>query len=453
MTPRAPHGPSPHSPSPRSLEVFVAGAHAGELRLSPEGALSFAYDSSYQGPDLSVALPVSRQVFTGKTVHAWFDNLLPDSPQVRQGMAAEAGTSTGTFPLLSYFGLDLPGAVQTVAPDNLGALLDRPLGYIQIAPSDIAQRLCEIVASESESRARSWARSEERWSLGGMQTKIALREFNGHWYECTGASASNVIVKPGVWGLSHQALAECVTMNLAARCGLPVAATRLTSFDGVDALVSQRYDRFTSPTSGLVTRIHQEDLCQATGTMPSCKYAADGGPSAPEIMELLAPAQDRSRARFIDALLFNYLTASTDAHAKNYSVLHPRGSEFALAPLYDLASAAPYLTRGKTYRLAMSIGGENRVGWLRRSSLERFARANRCDLQALIDRTEELAEAVKGNVEGALNEQRAQAGIDEVACALVPRITALCNAAMRNIRADHAHFEPVDIARYGRAIG
>lgn len=436
----------------RHLEVFVAGAHAGELRLSPEGVLSFAYDSSYGGPDLSLKLPVSNQEYSGRMVHAWFDNLLPDNPQVRQGMAVEAGTSTGLFPLLSYFGLELPGAVQTVAPDNLDALIGRSGGYVQVTPTAIGQHLIDIVSAEDENRARSWARSEEHWSLGGMQTKVALREFKGRWYECTEESASNVIVKPGAWGLSHQALVECITMNLAERCGLPAAAARLTSFDGIEALVVRRYDRFTSSDSGAVTRIHQEDFCQATGTVAECKYAADGGPSAPEILALLESTRDNSRRRFIDALLFNYLTASTDAHAKNYSLLHPRGNEFILAPLYDLASAAPYLKHGKTYRLAMAIGGENRVGWLRQSSLERFAQANHCDFQALRNRTEELAEAVKGNLEDVINEQQNQKDIDEVASVLVPRITALCNATQRNIHAGQNHFKPVDITRYGRTI-
>ncbi len=434
------------------LEVFIAGTHAGELRISPEGALSFAYDPSYVGPDLSLILPFSTQEYSGREVHAWFDNLLPDNSQVRQGMAIESGTSTGLFPLLSYFGLELPGAVQIVAPNNLDALLTQTEGYVQISPETIGERLINIISAENENRARSWAHSEERWSLGGMQTKIAFREFEGRWYECTGKSASNVIIKPGAWGMPRQALIECITMNLAERCGLPAATTQLMSFADMDALVVQRYDRFTSPESGLVSRIHQEDFCQATGTVAECKYAADGGPSALEIMALLESAQDNSRKRFVDAILFNYLTASTDAHAKNYSLLHLRDSEFVLAPLYDLASAAPYLKRGKTYRLAMAIGGENRLGWLRRSSLEKFAKTNHCDIETLLDRTEELAETIKDNLEDVINEQQQQDGVDEVASTLIPRITALCNAAQRNIRSDASHFKPIDITRYGHTI-
>lgn len=434
----------------RHLEVFVAGKHAGELRMSPQGALSFIYDSSYDGPDLSVALPFSSVPHSGKTVYAWFDNLLPDDPQVRLGMAAEAKSSTGLFPLLQHFGLDLPGAVQAVAPDNLASLYQREEGYVQLTRSQVAERLARIAAAEDEHRARAWAQSDEHWSLGGMQTKLALREWDGRWHECLGASASNVIVKPGAWGLHQQALVECVTMDLARRCGLPSASVKIESFDGMPALVAQRYDRFTSPDTGAITRIHQEDFCQATGTVSTCKYAADGGPSALDLMEILNAAEGNSRGRFVDALLFNYLTASTDAHAKNYSILHPEGRRFLLAPLYDLASAAPYLKKGKTYHLAMSVGGENRLGWLRKSTLSRFAQANDLELPALTTRIDELAEAIKQNLETSLNAYSQCEGIDELAETLIPRLTALCTATQRNISCESAHFKPVDITRFGR---
>ncbi|MFC7332466.1 HipA N-terminal domain-containing protein [Rhodocista pekingensis] len=53
----------------------------------------------------------------------------------------------------------------------------------------------------------------------------------------------------------------------------------------------------------------------------------------------------------------NWLIAGTDAHAKNYSLLHGRGGQVRLAPLYDLASALPYgsLDR-RRLKSAMRIG-------------------------------------------------------------------------------------------------
>ncbi|MEC4176932.1 HipA domain-containing protein [Adlercreutzia sp. R7] len=437
------------SATEKHLEVFLADSHAGQLIMSRHGELSFVYDSTYRGPDLSLAMPFSTEEYRGKRVLAWFDNLLPDNTQVRQGMADEAGSSTGVFPLLARFGLDLPGAVQVVDPDELPSLLGLPRAYVQLTPEQVGERLCKLVEDEDRQRARAWTQSEEHWSLGGMQSKIALRRFNDSWYECVGASASNIIVKPGAWGLEGQAIVEFITMRLAKRCGLPCASVALTKFGAMDAIVIDRYDRYTAPDSGNVTRIHQEDLCQATGTMPGGKYAADGGPSSIELIELLKGTEGNSLGRFIDALLFNYLTASTDAHAKNYSLLHPAQGRSLLAPLYDVASAAPFMKKGKTYRLAMSIGGENRVGWLRKSSIERFAATHSLDVASLANRTEELATLARKNLPLAVEDAGPQKGIERIAETLIPRIDALCSAAQRNIRTDSKHFKPVDITRFG----
>ena len=70
------------------------------------------------------------------------------------------------------------------------------------------------------------------------------------------------------------------------------------------------------------------------------------------------PPPPRMRcARFADALIWNWLIAGTDAHAKNYSLLLA-GGQVRLAPLYDIASALPYGTHERKLRFAMKIGGD-----------------------------------------------------------------------------------------------
>ena len=431
----------------KSLDVLIAGTFAGRLIMSGDGELTFSYHPAYQGPDLSVGIPVSSDDYVGRRVLAWFDNLLPDNPQVRRGMAAEAGTSTGVFPLLARFGLDLPGAIQVVAPDETHPS-EREGGYVLLTDRAIGARLRRLADDDARHRARSWTTRDEHWSLGGMQAKLALRRHEGRWYECTGSGASNTIVKPGAAGLDNQALVEYATMRLAAACGLPTASVSLENFDGAEAIAIERYDRFTSPESGQVTRIHQEDLCQALATPSSKKYTTDGGPSSVQARELMRGAEGNSTGRFVDALLFNCLTASTDAHAKNYSLLHPAQGRYLLAPLYDVASAAPFMKKGKTYHLAMSIGGENRVGWLRKSSLERFAKIHGLDAGALIDRTDEIADAVVANIDAVLGELPHRDGIDRLTEVLRLRLLALCRATQRNIRVESTHFEAIDITRY-----
>jgi len=130
------------------------------------------------------------------------------------------------------------------------------------------------------------------------------------------------------------------------------------------AIIIERFDR--ASVAGEVRRIHQEDLCQALGVSPLRKYEADGGPGAEELFRVIEEHgsdayQDLERAT--DALLFSWLTAGTDAHAKNYSLLLGPDGLARLSPLYDLATAAPYPLQipPQGMKLAMRIGGEYQV--------------------------------------------------------------------------------------------
>jgi len=122
----------------------------------------------------------------------------------------------------------------------------------------------------------------------------------------------------------------------------------------------ERYDRRFARRD--VVRVHQEDICQALSVPPSGKYQHDGGPGPRNVAALLRRLMPRGPAYaatwgFADALIWNWLIAGTDAHAKNYSILLA-GNDIRLAPLYDISSALPYGVHEKKLRLAMKIGGD-----------------------------------------------------------------------------------------------
>ena len=57
------------------------------------------------------------------------------------------------------------------------------------------------------------------------------------------------------------------------------------------------------------------------------------------------------------ALALNWAIAGTDAHAKNYSILHAPGGFLRLAPFYDLASYLPYSDpNSRKIKMAMKYG-------------------------------------------------------------------------------------------------
>lgn len=95
--------------------------------------------------------------------------------------------------------------------------------------------------------------------------------------------------------------------------------------------------------------------------------------------------------RFAEALVWNWLIAGTDAHAKNYSVLLA-GGQVRLAPLYDIASALPY-AHERDVRMAMKLGGENRLHVQRPSSWTTRAAELGIDADDLRERAARLATA------------------------------------------------------------
>jgi serine/threonine-protein kinase HipA len=166
-----------------------------------------------------------------------------------------------------------------------------------------------------------------------------------------------------VAGFDNHDLNEHLCLDAAGRAGLVVARSRVARFGEESAIVVERYDR--RRIDGRVVRVHQEDVCQALSVLPSRKYQSQGGPGPTEIValfrRLMPPTVARDTvARFVDALIWNWLIAGTDAHAKNYSLLLA-SDQLRLAPLYDIASALPYRVPQRDLRLAMKLGNDYRV--------------------------------------------------------------------------------------------
>ena len=335
------------------LDVLIAGKLAGTLSQDGAGSLSFAYGRGYRGVPLSSSMPLSTRPYRDKVVLPYLWGLLPEDPAVRRHVAADAGVSPNNpFALLGAIGLD-------------------------------ARRL-----TTGRQDGAGWIASNEHWSLGGQQSKFALRRMDGRWYSCEGSAATTHILKSGVRGLAHQALNEYVCMRLATSLDVPAASVEYLEFEGESgvepAIVIERYDRLVEGDN--VTRLHQEDLCQALGCLPDNKYTMYGGPNCAEVLGLLTstgPTAQANAAGFLQMLFLNYLLAATDAHAKNYSIMLAADGSHRLAPMYDVASIAPYVEgarlKVKPPKLAMSIGGENRAGHVSANDLAKLV--EQCGLE------------------------------------------------------------------------
>jgi serine/threonine-protein kinase HipA len=390
----------------KELHVLIERERAGVLVEDRHGALSFTYNKEYSDlPDatpLSLAIPLSAERALREPLLAFLWGLLPDSPTVLDQWARQFQVSPqSVFGLLSNVGEECAGAVQFLRPERLEQQNEG--GLETLTEHDLGSWLRQLKADPA-----AWHRAGHgQFSLAGAQAKFAVRRDGAGWSRPWGAEPTNVIVKPAAGGLSDQEINEHLCLELARAVGLTAARSRVQEFDGARAICVDRYDRII--LGGELTRVHQEDLCQASSVRPVRKYQSDGGPSPSGIAQLLRENVSRSAAAemleaFTQALAFNWLIAGTDAHAKNYSILLS-GSDVALAPLYDITSVLPYVNREPLpdratewapteIRLAMAVGTQYFVQQISGSDWHDLARALAVDGEALVERINKLAEQI-----------------------------------------------------------
>ncbi|MGP0223660.1 type II toxin-antitoxin system HipA family toxin [Paenarthrobacter sp. NCHU4564] len=353
------------------------GTLCGRVEQSSTGNLTFHYDSEYRAAPhstpLSLSMPLAAATHKKRTVLPFLQGLLPDSEGALQTIARRFRVSpSNPFAILEHIGADVAGALQflpsgTTSPD--GARLRRSVA--PVSESDVADMLDHVVTEYEDGTPYDDAAG--RFSLAGAQPKIALHQLpDGTWGVPEDATPTTHILKPAAGSFSRLDVVEQLTMRAAALLGLEVASSELIRIGDWDVFVTRRYDRYL--LDGTWRRVHQEDLCQALSVSPAKKYQhRDGGPGVSDMAALIRsfPFEADRRAggeALYRAFVFNTVAGCTDAHAKNYSVLL-KSSSVHLAPLYDLATYAPYWDGESGIDLAMSVRGEYRLQKISRQAL------------------------------------------------------------------------------------
>lgn len=326
------------------LVAFVDGQRTGVFSQNAQGAISFTYDDGLSpvATPLSISMPlVPGAVYGNRVARPFLQGLL--SATLRRWKPSLLRIIR--VPATRWRSSDTSDAIQPV----------RSSCWLRAKQGDWSERYDEF-----------------RWSLAGAQPKLALyRSDEGRWGFPRDSTPTTHILKPAARGGRHD-VNEFLTMRAGRHLGLQVADHGLLVTDRGDfVFVAERYDRFR--TGDRLHRLHQEDFAQALSVDPALKYQFDGGPGLEKFARVLrafAPSEQRRAANeLFEALVFTCAAANTDAHAKNYSVIH-FGTQMRLAPLYDLGSNALY--RGdQPMPSAVSIGGERvmaRIGmthWLK----------------------------------------------------------------------------------------
>ncbi|HEX8079927.1 MAG TPA: HipA domain-containing protein [Jatrophihabitans sp.] len=160
-------------------------------------------------------------------------------------------------------------------------------------------------------------------------------------------------------------------MALGRACGLTAGAAWTEPMGDATVLVAERYDRRV--VNGRITRLHQEDMCQAVGIRPSQKY--DIGPPSGRMARLLREFADEPRAAvaaLFNQLAFRAVVGDEDGHGKNYSLLLEDG-KVSLAPLYDSLCTLVYPELTGT--MATPIGVQQNLAEVNRQALVEEGRA------------------------------------------------------------------------------
>jgi len=381
-----------------SLLVVLDDVIAGTLERIPGGRLRFDYTEEYRerpgATPISLSMPPQVRSHADRTVTPWLWGLLPDNDAVLARWARQFHVSSSSpFSLLAtQIGEDCAGAVRFAPPEEIDRVLARPGGVTWLTEDEVGQRLRDLREDPTSWLGRSFT---GRFSLAGAQAKTALLFKDGRWGVPSGSTATTHILRPAVAGLDDHDLNEHLCLDAARRAGMVAVRTQVRRFGDESAVVVDRYDR--REVGGETIRIHQEDLCQALALPPSLKYQNEGGPGPADIAKLfrsaLPPrAADDAVGRFADALIWNWLIAGTDAHAKNYSLFLAQ-DQVRLAPLYDVASALPYDMHERKLGFAMKIGGDYRV-FPSRNTWPEAARELALDADTLVGRVRVLAALV-----------------------------------------------------------
>ncbi|UFW71256.1 MULTISPECIES: type II toxin-antitoxin system HipA family toxin [unclassified Bradyrhizobium] len=398
------------------LVALLDDREIGRVRNDARGRLTLIYDKDWRRAEgaypLSLSMPLAAEEHGPSAVQAFLWGLLPDNERVLERWARRFQVSArNVFALISHVGEDCAGAVQFVTPDRLGALRSGAEDKVEwLDETAIAKRLQTL---REDHTAWRLPRDTGQFSLAGAQPKTALLLQKGKWGIPSGRIPTTHILKPPTGHFDGHAENEHICLILARSLGLPVADTQVMRFGKEIAIVIERYDRQFSGNE--IVRVHQEDICQALGILPTMKYQNDGGPSPADVIELLrAYSTDRVADvdTFVDALSLNWLIAGTDAHAKNYSLLLAGGPHVRLAPLYDIASILPYDDVDlQKIKLAMKIGGDYKLSQISLRDWQKFARETRLDPDKVITGLIAMAEQLP-DIVAAVRKQARKDGLD-----------------------------------------
>lgn len=370
---------------PERLRVLLHGELAATLETG-RAALS--------GPESAEWTPLIARLSSAwetkpslDTLGHWLEACLPENGARRAfeeraterklDLGLDAATITPVDLLWGNTDADYAGAV-SFQRENETVRLDPEYAWLSMKEVGIRLHAAWRQASQP-SKGETPEFPERRSSLSGVRGKIGLTlEADGTWRAATGSALNTWIAKrehdprlPGEAGV------ESICQRALAHLGLPAARTYSRVFDGEQAILSERSDRYYDTSTRTIRARHQEEFCQAAGWPSALKYDRDR-PDEPRwerayaLLRDYAPDPEQAQATLTAVLAAAWGLGHVDLHRRNLGFLHAEPDEpfgIELAPMYDVSSGLGIENR-VDFLLSIGIGRQRRpselgpVQWL-----------------------------------------------------------------------------------------
>lgn len=368
----------------RSAKVFFRDTFAGTLS-EKEDEYIFEYDAKYiesSSHPISFTLPVERKRFVSRNLFPFFDGLIPEGWLLQIAIQNFKIKPLDRMGLLLALGRDPIGAVSI---ENQETTNKRPKinkveasevrdeerclkCYQDLEPKSgayhskcakqifgsVTPPLLEIDDSALEElAARSIIAGH---GLTGVQKKLllSLDRQSGQPARLTlKGLLPDFILKPQGDEFEFLPEVEDLTMKLAALSKIITAEHTLIRLkNGSLAYLTKRFDRMNGQKLAL------EDMAQLTEVPTEHKYKSSIEKVA-KVTRTYSSAKGNEIFRFVQLVLFSYVTGNSDMHLKNYSLLTLEDESTALSPAYDLINTRLFISeKENSEESALAINGK-----------------------------------------------------------------------------------------------
>jgi serine/threonine-protein kinase HipA len=360
------------------LRLTLHGVNVGFLAGYQGGRNILSFDPTFtqndRRPTLSLIthpdFPKSKQELaklwvSHQRLHPVLSNMLPEGAQ-REYLAQLLKIHVDNeFPLLSYLGGDLPGA-----------LIATP-----VEPADIPDYAVEHRPG-IEPVPIPPAAPGFKFSLAGVQRKFSMRQSDGFYHVPPDGVLGDWIVKPPSARHPLVPLNEFTAMSLAQSAGVNIPEIKLVRVANLQDLPplnlpAEQYAyavrRFDRPEG---RRTHIEDFAQVLLQYAHQKYGHANYEQIGKVLYRFTGQPLANAQQFARRLLVNILLANGDAHLKNWSLIYPDAFTPELAPAYDIVSTRAYIGSEREFALKLGktkdwyeVGLEHFESWAERADI------------------------------------------------------------------------------------